>query len=64
MNKIFGDLETQGVVVYVEDGKVFIADAQLCIDIPDTKENREKFIQDAKDAIKIWESEKWKGIEE
>lgn len=54
---LFGNLQEKGVIVYIDNGKVIIADEQNTEELLDTKSNREKFIAKAKELTLTWESE-------
>lgn len=51
---LFGDLETMGVEVYVENDMVIEMDDASSYELPDTPENREQLISDAKETIEAW----------
>jgi hypothetical protein len=57
MSILFGDLNKIGVEVFIDASEVVLSDAQDTIRLPDTNENREKLIVQAKELIALWEKE-------
>lgn len=55
--EIYGDLNDDGIVVYIEYGDVYIADAQNSENAPATKENVEKYLKQAVEIQLTWARE-------